>query len=257
MSQLRIIGCSGSFPGPDSPASCYLIETEYQGRQFRLLLDLGSGALGNLQNHVSLDSIDAVALSHLHPDHCLDLCGFYVVRKYHPQGPMGVVDVFGPQGTREYIARAYGLEPGETMDEQFAFHEWHTVTDASGRMRIGPLEIELIRVNHPVEAYAMAVTIDDHRFVYTGDTGWSQALVEFCRGADVLLAEASFSETMTNPEDLHMTGRQAGILASQAGVGRLLLTHIPPWHDKTAILHEAKSEFEAVELVYRDAVYLI
>src|ERR1700759_4417054 len=81
--RLTIIGCSGSFPGPESPASSYLLEAE----GFRLLLDLGSGALGVLQRHADLYSIDAVALSHLHPDHCLDMCGYWVARRYAPGGP--------------------------------------------------------------------------------------------------------------------------------------------------------------------------
>ena len=81
--RLTIIGCSGSFPGPDSPASSYLLEAE----GFRLLLDLGSGSLGVLQRHVGLYDIDAVCLSHLHADHCLDLCAYYVARTFHPDGP--------------------------------------------------------------------------------------------------------------------------------------------------------------------------
>ena len=78
--KVTVVGCSGSFPGPDSAASCYLLEAPYDGRTFRLLLDLGSGALGPLQRYADLESIDAVALSHLHADHCLDLCSFYVFR---------------------------------------------------------------------------------------------------------------------------------------------------------------------------------
>jgi ribonuclease BN (tRNA processing enzyme) len=81
--RLTVIGCSGSFPGPDSPASCYLVESG----GFRLLLDLGNGALGALQRHVGLYDIDAVCLSHLHADHCLDLCAYYVARTFHPDGP--------------------------------------------------------------------------------------------------------------------------------------------------------------------------
>ena len=82
--RLTVIGCSGSYPGPDSPASCYLLEQEHEGRTWRVLMDLGSGALGALQRYVDPLSIDAVLLSHLHADHCLDLCGYYVMRKYHP-----------------------------------------------------------------------------------------------------------------------------------------------------------------------------
>ena len=73
--RITVIGCSGSFPGPDGPASSYLLDAE----GFRLLLDLGSGAVGALQQHASLDDIDAVCLSHHHADHCLDICPFWVV----------------------------------------------------------------------------------------------------------------------------------------------------------------------------------
>ena len=119
--RLTIVGCSGSFPGPESPASCYLVEAPYDGRTFRLLLDLGSGALGALQRHADLGEIDAVALSHLHPDHCLDLCGYYVVRKYHPAGARPRLAVYGPEGTSERMARAYDLPRDQGMDEQFDF----------------------------------------------------------------------------------------------------------------------------------------
>ena len=90
--RLTVIGCAGSYPGPDSPASCYLVEAEGpdatgQVRTWRILLDLGNGALGMLQRYADPLAVDAVLLSHLHADHCLDLCGFYVLRKYHPTGP--------------------------------------------------------------------------------------------------------------------------------------------------------------------------
>ena len=74
--RLTIVGCAGSFPGPDSAASCYLIEAD----GFRLVMDLGSGALGPLQRYCGLDEVDAVCLSHLHGDHCLDMCGYSVAR---------------------------------------------------------------------------------------------------------------------------------------------------------------------------------
>ena len=83
--RLTVVGCSGSYPGPESPASCYLVEADdADGRTWRILLDLGSGALGALQRYADPLGIDAVFLSHLHADHCLDLCGYYVLRRYHP-----------------------------------------------------------------------------------------------------------------------------------------------------------------------------
>ena len=81
--RLTVIGCSGSFPGPDSPGSCYLVEAE----GFRLLLDLGNGALGALQRYFGLYDVDAICLSHLHADHCLDMCSYTVARLYPPAAP--------------------------------------------------------------------------------------------------------------------------------------------------------------------------
>src|SRR5207342_2476687 len=90
--KLTVVGCSGSFPGPDSPASCYLVEED----GCRVVLDLGNGALGRLQRHVSLDDVDAVIISHLHVDHVIDLCSYYVARRYRPDGPLAPLRVIAP-----------------------------------------------------------------------------------------------------------------------------------------------------------------
>lgn len=255
MLRLTVIGCSGSLPGPNSPASSYLIEADHRGEIHRVVMDLGSGAIGNLQNHVHPSDIDAVLLSHLHPDHCMDMCGYYVMRKYHPDGPMGPVDVFGPDNAREYLACAYGLDDDENMDEQFAFRKWSAEMSKSGAITVGPMQIEVIEVDHPIEAYAISIKHGSKRLVYTGDTGPNPELIEFASGADVLLAEASFIQSAKNPDHMHLTGADAGRLAQQAGVGRLLLTHIPPWYERETILAEAQSVFAAAELVHPDAVY--
>ncbi len=89
------MGCSGSFPGPAQPASCYLIETG----DFRLVLDLGNGALGALQQYTALGDMDAICLSHLHADHCIDMAGYSVFQNYHPDGPRPQIPVYGPAGT--------------------------------------------------------------------------------------------------------------------------------------------------------------
>ena len=123
--RLTVVGCSGSYPGPDSPASCYLLEAEHDGRTFRILLDLGNGALGQLHRYVDPLTIDAVFLSHLHADHCLDMCGYYVMRKYHPTGPQPRIPVWGPADTPGRLARAYDLpiDPGMTEEFDFFAHE--------------------------------------------------------------------------------------------------------------------------------------
>ena len=78
--RLTVVGCSGSYPGPDSPASCYLVEVDADregGRPWRLLLDLGNGALGALHRYIDPLAVDAILLSHLHADHCIDITSYY------------------------------------------------------------------------------------------------------------------------------------------------------------------------------------
>jgi ribonuclease BN (tRNA processing enzyme) len=233
--QLTVVGCSGSFPGPDSPASCYLVAAD----GFRVLLDLGNGALGALARHIDIYDVDAVLISHLHADHCFDLASFYVARRFHPDGPRPRIPVFGSPGIGRRLAQAYGIDRPDGMQQEFDFHEW-----ADGAAyEIGPLRVTVAQVAHPVECYAMRVEHGGRSLVYSGDTGVSDALVSLAQGADLLLCEASNIEGAVNPPALHLTGKEAGEHAAKAGVGRLVLTHIPPWYDGKQALAEATQVF--------------
>jgi ribonuclease BN (tRNA processing enzyme) len=255
--RLTVVGCSGSYPGPDSPASCYLVEADGVdeaglARTWRILLDLGNGALGHLHRHADPLAVDAVFVSHLHADHCLDLCGYYVLRKYHPAGPQPRLPVWGPVGTAERMARAYDLptEPGMTQEFDFRVH------DPERPVELGPFRVEARRVVHPVDAFALRVTAGGRVLVYTGDTGPCRALDEVADGADLLLAEASFQSTADNPPDLHLTGADCGRTAAAAGVGRLVLTHIPPWYDPEVARAEARELWDGpVDLARAGASY--
>ena len=237
--RLTVIGCSGSYPGPDSPASCYLLEGDHEGRTWRVLLDLGSGALGPLHDYADPLTVDAVVLSHLHPDHYFDLSGLYVVWKYHPDGARSRIPVYGPAGVAAQVARAYGLPVDPGMSAEFDFHEYDDQP-----VRLGPFTIWPTRVAHPVAAYGLRVEADGHTLAYSGDTGPCPQLVELAKGADLMLAESAFLAGDDNPNDLHLTGTDAGSAAAAAGVGRLVLTHIPPWHDKRLALAEARAVFD-------------
>lgn len=236
--RLTVVGCSGSYPGPDSPASCYLLEAEQAGRTTRILLDLGNGALGQLHHYVDPLTIDAVFLSHLHADHCLDLCGYYVMRKYHPTGAQPRIPVWGPSDTAGRMARAYDLPVDPGMSEEFDFRTHGEPVE------VGPFLVETVPVAHPVEAYALKVTVGGRTLVYSGDTAACPALTALATSADVLLCEASFRDADDNPPDLHLTGSECGSTASTAGVGRLVLTHVPPWHDAQVALAEARTTWQ-------------
>ncbi len=234
-----VIGCSGSFPGPDSPASCYLLEADdHDGRRWRVLLDLGSGALGALQDFADPRTIDAVLLSHLHPDHYFDLSGLYVIWKYHPAGPHARIPVWGPKGVAAQLARSYGLPEDPGMSAEFDFREYdgHPVV-------VGPFTVRTTRLCHPIAAYGIRVEAGGKVLAYSGDSGPCDALHDVADGADVFVCEAAFLEGGDNPADLHLTGKQAGAVATEAGVGRLVLTHIPPWHDRRLALDEARETF--------------
>lgn len=232
--RLTVIGCAGSFPGPASPASCYLVEHD----GFRLLLDLGNGALGNLQQHIALTEIDAVVLSHLHADHCLDLCGLYVAQRYHPEGPRPRIPVWGPRGTAQRLARAYDLPEDPGMTGQFDFRDL-----VAGEERIGPFIVTAMRVNHPVEAYGVRVEVGGHALAYSGDTAACPELIELARDVDVAVIEASCLEAQPAP-GVHLTAREAAAHAQAAGAGILVLTHLVAWNDPQVTLAEARRAFD-------------
>lgn len=239
--KLTVIGCSGSYAGPDSSASSYLVEAphpEDPDRTYRLLVDLGSGALGALHRHIDPLTVDAVLISHLHADHFFDLSGYYVMRKYHPTGPAPRIPVWGPRGLKSRVAKAYGLPLDPGMNEEFAFKRLRR-----GEMEIGPFVVTARRVLHPIEAFAFRIAHADSALVYTGDTALCDALVELAGGADVLLAEAAFRDDADNPPGVHMTGSEAASVARDAQCGMLVLTHIPPWHDKQDALREAQGVY--------------
>ncbi len=236
--RLTIVGCSGSYPGPDAPASCYLVEADAGDRTWRILLDLGSGALGALQRYADPLAVDAVFLSHLHADHCLDLCGYHVLRRYHPAGHQPRIPVWGPVGTADRMARAYDLPTDPGMHEEFEF------LTHDGVVELGPFRVEPVPVEHPVSAYGLRVTADGATLGYSGDTGPCAGLDMVARDADLLLAEASFVTGGDNPENLHLTGADCGDAAARMGARRLLITHVPPWYDPEVALAEARAVYD-------------
>lgn len=256
--KLTVIGSSGSFGGPGNPCSSYLVE--HDGH--RIVLDFGNGALGELQRYGDAYDLQAVILSHLHADHCVDLCGYYVARKYRPGSePLPLLPVWGPSGTRERIAKAYDTDDAE-CESVFAFRDVleGAAEGATGNtFETGPFTVRVTRVDHPVEAYAIRLEAGGRTLVYSGDTGPCAALDRLAKGADLLLAEASFQEPRDNGLlGLHLNGREAGESATAGGVGRLVLTHIPPWTDAELNLAAAGAAYDGpVNLATPGAVFQI
>ncbi|MEX2291839.1 MAG: MBL fold metallo-hydrolase [Mycobacteriales bacterium] len=232
--RLTVLGCSGTFPGPDSPCSGYLLEHD----GYRLVVDLGAGALGQLQRHIGLLDVDAVYLSHLHTDHCIDLVAYSYARRYHPGGAAPALPVYGPAGTARRILDSYETAPSQGLQDVYDFREV-----APGTHRLGPFTIHATQVNHPIECHGLRIEAGGRSLVYSGDTGECDALVALAQDCDLFLCEASWTHTDGNPRGIHLSGRQAGEHASRAGARRLLLTHLVAWTDPETVLAEAAQAF--------------
>lgn len=211
--RLTVIGCAGSAPSPGSPCSCYLVETD----DYRLLLDLGSGAAGPLQRYVDPAAVDAVLLSHAHSDHHADITQLWRLRVVSTTVPLPIV---GPSDM-----------PAPLLSDPEAFRP---VFARPGPMTLGPFEVTLARVDH---GECWAARIGD-ALCYTADTGPCSALDELARGCRVLLAEASGFHR-DGPADGHLSAHEAGLLARRSGARLLILTHLRPWQDHGRLLDEA------------------
>ncbi|WP_281690701.1 MBL fold metallo-hydrolase [Pseudonocardia thermophila] len=261
--RLTVLGCSGSGPGPDSPASGYLV----QAGDTAVTLDLGNGTFGALQRFLDPWALDAALLTHLHPDHCADVAALVVWRRYHPHPPFDPAQrklpVLAPEEAAERLARAYAPSRAELPETDLTDgFDFRVLTDGTVTA-VGEVTVRAARVDHPVEAYALRIEHEGRALVYSGDTGPSAGLVELARGADVLLCEATWPHVVPGrwtepPPGVHLSGRQAGEHAAAAGVGRLLLTHVPAWYAGADLLAEATEVFDGpVEVVAPGAGYAV
>ncbi|GMA39051.1 metal-dependent hydrolase [Mobilicoccus caccae] len=215
-------------PGPASPASCYLVQTESQGRTWSIALDLGNGSTGPLRAFIDPIDLDAVVLSHLHPDHCLDVCSLYVALNYTPgRSRDSRMPLYAPAGAPDRLARAYGVEQPESLESHY---EFATLVSREA-FTVGPFTITPVPVFHPVEAYGLRVEAGGVVLAYTGDTDLCPELTELCADADLVLADCAFVDGRDEASGVHMSGSKAARAALDAGARRLMLTHIPAWND--------------------------
>jgi ribonuclease BN (tRNA processing enzyme) len=221
---LTVLGCSGSYPGPGSACSGYLV-----GDGTTLVwLDAGSGTLANLQRHVGFDAVDAVVLSHEHPDHWSDLEGFQIVLQH--AAPREGVPVYAPSGLRD---RTY-----QDPEPSFA---WHEVADGH-RATIGTLELTFSRTDHGPETLAVRVDGGDRSLAYSADTGPCWSFASLGADVDLALCEATVP-TEQEGKMHHLSARQAGEAARAGRARRLLLTHLWPTVDPDQSRRDAEAAF--------------
>ena len=233
--QLTVLGSSGTYPGgPGRACSGFLVT---QG-DVRLLLDCGTGVLANLQAHVPIDALDAIIISHMHADHFIDLLPVRYAFQFgnHPrETPLTVYLPPGGEAMWEYMVKPLA-EPGTPFSKPFKIAEYQERTSH----QIGELNVRFVGLHHYIPSYGMEVSGNDS-LVYSADTAPCEELVSLAQGADLFLCEATWlPDSAPLPQRGHLTAKEAGEAAREAGAGRLLLTHISPAVDASESLKAAK-----------------
>lgn len=228
---LTPIGVGAAYARPGEAQSAYLVESGHT----RVCLDLGAGALNRLQTVSAPQQLSAIVISHLHPDHCVDLLSLRVFMAWGP-GRGRHIRVLGPAGLRDML---FGVSD-ETGWDAFTFE---TLDEPGGQITIGDVRLTWAEVPHIKPTFALRIDAANDSVTYGADCGPNDALMELAAQSDVLLAECALGTGPSTDEAIHMTGAEAGRLARLAGVRRLLLTHCYPEHDRDHALAAAAEAF--------------
>lgn len=242
--ELVVLGSSGSWPGPDRACSGYLVRTDTT----HVVVDLGPGALSRLHHHLpagGFAGLDAVVVSHAHPDHWTDLAGLAVGLRYFV-GHDGL-DLYAGTDT---LAAADQLLAG--LNPPFR----PTTVTAGDQVVVGDITIGFAMTDHPVPTLAMRFDTPGATLAYTADTGPHWSLHELGAGIDVAVCEATFTDATASGVTGHLTARQAGAMAASAGVGHLVLSHLAPGSVATAAADEAGETFGGPISVAHDGLHV-
>ena len=224
--KLTVLGCCGSYPGPAGACSGYLVDAAGT----KIWMDAGSGTMANLQRHITLHEVDAVVLTHEHPDHWSDIEGFRVACAYviHRNG----VPVYAPEGLRRLT---YAFRP--VMD-------WHVIADGD-HAEIGAAHLRFSRTDHGPETLAVRIDADGRSLAYSADTGPDWSLSALGEPVDLALIEATVTNDRENSVPGHLSARQAGVMARDGGARRLLITHLWPTVDPEKMRADASTAYGA------------
>jgi ribonuclease BN (tRNA processing enzyme) len=194
------------------------------------VVDLGFGVASRLFGYCPAERLDAVVITHEHPDHCVDLNAVFRAR-YYAGAPK--IPLYCTPGV---VRRLGVVEPRPPLSDAFDIFE------LPGRYRAGPFELTGVELPHHVRNSGVKLSTGDATLAYTGDTGPDPVLAELGRGADLFIVEATLGEPQDGPRTL-MTAREAGEAARRAEARRLMLTHFWPGADRGRAVVEAGREF--------------
>jgi ribonuclease BN (tRNA processing enzyme) len=228
--KLTIIGPWGGYPKANEASSGYLLQ---QG-EFNLLIDCGSGVLSFLQNHIDPVNLNAVVISHYHPDHIADIGvlqhALLIGKYFHKE--IKTLPIYGHRESEEYKSLTYkDITKGLMIDE-------------NTKLSIGPFSVRFLKTRHPVPCYAMKIVSSEGTLVYTADSAYQEAFVDFAKDCDLLLCESNLFSGMNGDQAGHMTSTEAGRIAKRSGAKKLVLTHLPQYGSLQQLKEEAEREYD-------------
>jgi ribonuclease BN (tRNA processing enzyme) len=231
--KLHVIGSSGTFPVPGRPASGYLVE---QG-ETRIWCDAGPGTFVGLP--VDSYLVDAIVISHQHPDHCADLFAAFHAWTYCPEPRIGI-PLYGPQSVWDRLSGFLDGAQGSRFAETFDF----TPVWTGDEVDLGAISVSFTEMDHSVPTVGSRWESDGRVLFFTGDTGPKGGWQGLAKGADLFLCEAAYQVRGEGDYPHHLTATEAGQVARTIGAARLVLTHIPPYLDPSRSVHEAELAFD-------------
>jgi ribonuclease BN (tRNA processing enzyme) len=241
---LTVLGSAGSHTGPGRVCSGYLVEAGGTA----LLLDAGNGSTANLQRQLAFRDLDAIVVSHRHLDHCADLVGAYYALRFDP-AVEARLPLYAPAEVHDTLTRLMSADSAMGFDEVFS----HRQVGHGDQLDLGPLAIRFAHSVHPPPTVSTRIEVDGRVLVYSGDSAGGAELVAIARGADLLLCEATWAgDASAYPAGIHLTATQAGEVAREAEVGRLVLTHIAGGTDRDRALAEASAVFDGPVVLAED-----
>lgn len=228
--KLVILGCHSPFPAANGATSGYLLQTELGN----VLIECGSGVLSQLHRYIPSYNLDAVVVSHSHADHIADLN----VLKY-------AIDVPNLRGLANKELTFFGPEEHSDDLKRYTYKNSLQFKSISvdDQLQIAGLNITFCKTVHTVPCYAMKIACNNKTIVYTADTEYTEEILKFSMGADLLITEATMLNRDFKENAGHLSAKLAATLASNANVKHLLLTHLWPYYDSNDYLEEAMQYF--------------
>ena len=230
--RLTIFGGWGGWPAPGGACSGYLLERD----GFRLLIDPGYAVVSKLLRLMGAQEVDAVLVSHGHPDHCADINPLLRARAFLDRPPPAL-PLFALPGALDAVL---ALDRPSMLGNAYVLVEFA----AGDHVDIGPFGVQTASLPHPRPNAGFRITVGGRALAYTGDAAPSPMTADLAAGADLLLAEASYVDEVPDETRGQLSSAiDAGNLATDANVSRLVLTHLLPGTDQHAALHAASTKF--------------